>query len=266
MISTIEQTPVVEDKINTVSATRLNTWLSCRLKYYFRYVLKLKTPKTASLYVGSTVHSVLKTWNKARWRKEVLTTEQLQQAYEKSWVEDQTLETVQWLSDEEHGEKKQGWALLQMYFSKSPIPADERPEGVEVTAEADLSQHGLPKLIGILDLVRSQGRIVDYKTVGQTPKDEKAIHSNEVQLSMYSLLYREATGKTEGGRELHQLVKLKEPKLIVTAQGPMTEKERTRLFKQLESYQEGVERADYVPSPGLQCSACPYFTQCRTWS
>ncbi len=250
----------------TVSATRLNTWLGCRLRYYFKYVLRLKTPKTAALYVGHTVHAVLKQWNLARWRKEILTPLQLQQAFETTWVADQTKEKIRWQPDEELGEKKQGWALLQTYFAKSPIPSDERPEGVEVSVEADLSKHGLPKLIGILDLVRSGGRIVDYKTVAQTPKDEKAIHANEVQLSSYSILYREATGKVEGGRELHQLVKLKEPKLIVTTQPAMTEGQRSRLFKQLESYVEGVAREDYIPSPGMQCSFCSFFNECRSWS
>ena len=266
MIGLIETSPTLVETSNPVSATRLNCWLSCRLKYYFRYVLRLKSPKTAALYVGTTVHSVLKQWNRARWRKETLTPEQLKAAFETVWVTEQLTEKVQWKPDEEPDEKNQGWALLQTYFNKCPVPPDERPEGVEVKVEADLSRHGLPKLMGVLDLVRAGGRIVDYKTVGQTPKDEKAIHGNQVQLSMYSVLYRESTGKQEGGRELHHLVKLKEPKLVVTTQEPMTDQEQTRLFKQLESYMAGVEREDYVPSPGLQCMACSYFSQCRKWS
>ena len=265
MIGLIENPPPLVETSSPVSATRLNCWLSCRLKYYFRYVLKLKSPKTAALYVGTTVHAVLKQWNRARWRKESLTPEQLQAMFETVWITEQQTEKVQWQPDEEPDEKKQGWSLLQTYFNKSPVPPDERPEGVEVKVEADLSRHGLPKLMGILDLVRAGGRIVDYKTVGQTPKDEKAIHNNEVQLSIYSLLYRESTGKQEGGRELHHLVKLKEPKLVVTTQGPMTDGEQTRLFKQLESFMAGTEREDYVPSPGLQCMACSYFNQCRKW-
>lgn len=266
MIGLLEPKPASTSSLPAVSATRLNTWLGCRLRYYFKYVLRLKTPKTAALYVGSTVHTVLKQWNRARWRKEILTTDQLKAAFEKAWETEQQVEKVNWQQDEERDEKKKGWALLQTYFAKTTIPNDERPEGVEVTAEADLTKHGLPKLMGVLDLVRAKGIIVDYKTVGQTPKDEKAIHGNEVQLSIYSILYREATGKIEGGRELHQLVKLKEPKLIVTQQGPMTDAQQKRLFKQLESYVDGVERQDFIPSPGMQCVMCSYFNECRKWS
>ena len=46
----------------------------------------------------------------------------------------------------------------------------------------------------------------------------------------------------------------------------MTEPQRVRLFRQLESYVEGVGRQDFVPSPGLQCSACQYLPECRRWS
>ena len=56
----------------TVSASRLSLFLQCRLKFYFRYVLKLKKPKTASLHLGNAVHAVLKAWNKARWVQQPL--------------------------------------------------------------------------------------------------------------------------------------------------------------------------------------------------
>jgi putative RecB family exonuclease len=249
-----------------VSASKLNTWLSCRLRYYFKYILRLKAPKTGALYLGSTVHAVLKYWNRARWRKETITPDDLQKKYDEVWANEQKTESVKWFPDEEAGEKKHGWDLLEMYFKQSPIPENERPEGVEVQVEADLAKHGLPKIMGIIDLVRAGARVVDFKTVGQTPKDEKAAHQNEVQMSMYSLLYRESTGQQEAGRELHQLVKLKQPKLIITQLGAMTDQQETRLFKQLESFVTGLEREDFIPSPGLQCVACPYFDECRRWS
>ena len=250
----------------TVSASRLNTWLSCRLKFYFRYVLGLTKPRTAALYVGHTVHGVLKLWNQARWRRQVLTPKALRQQFDQLWLSDQQTAPVEWDDGEEASEQQTAWSLLDLYFRASPIPPNELPEAVEVSAEADLTQHGLPKLIGILDLVRAGGRIVDYKTVGQTPSDEKAVHTNEVQLSGYAVLYRANTGKTEGGRDLHQLVKTKTPKLVVTQQGPMTQPQQTRLFRQMESYAEGLSRQDFVPSPGMQCSMCSFQAECRRWS
>ena len=79
------------------------------------------------------------------------------------------------------------------------------------------------------------------------------------------MLYREATGTRERGIELHHLVKLKTPKLVITELAPMSDAQRTRLFRIIESYVAGVAREDFVPSPGLGCAACEYFNQCRLW-
>ncbi|TXT46372.1 MAG: hypothetical protein FD140_4508 [Limisphaerales bacterium] len=271
MIATVEPIAGAKPKSiaelrQTISASRLNTWLSCRLKFFFHYVLGIKKPRTAALYVGTSVHGILKLWNRARWRRQSVTVEQLQQQFDTLWQAEQIKEQVRWDDGEEPGEKTTAWSLVDFYLKETPIPPNEMAEGVEVSVEADLSKHGLPKLIGIIDLVRAGGRIVDFKTVGQTPREEKAIHTNEVQLTGYSLLYRATTGKVESGRELHQLVKTKTPKLIVTEQGPMTEHQQTRLFRQMESYVAGQDREDFVPSPGMQCSMCSYFNECRRHS
>ena len=59
----VVEPPPIEKLKKTVSASRLNCWLQCRLKFFFRYVLKLSKPKTAALHFGSVVHLVLQHWN-----------------------------------------------------------------------------------------------------------------------------------------------------------------------------------------------------------
>ena len=49
-----------------VSASRLGLWSSCRLKFYFKYVLKLVKNPTPALHVGRTLHGVLQSWNHDR--------------------------------------------------------------------------------------------------------------------------------------------------------------------------------------------------------
>ena len=46
----------------------------------------------------------------------------------------------------------------------------------------------------MIDLVRSGGRIVDFKLVGKTPDAEMVTHMHGTQLTAYSVLYRDATG------------------------------------------------------------------------
>jgi CRISPR/Cas system-associated exonuclease Cas4 (RecB family) len=274
MIAAVDPVPVISPahpkaKVNlietlqeTVSASRLNCWLQCRLKFFFRYVQQISKPKTPSLHVGSVVHLVLQAWNMARWRKQAFEIERFKKLFDEGWAVQPT--KINW-DGEEPAQKSGAWSLLEVYFTETPIKASEMPEGVEVPMETDLSKYGLPTLIGILDLVRAGGRIVDFKTSRKSPSPEDVVHLNDTQLSCYSVLYREATGKLESGRELHHLIKTKVPKLIITQLAPMTETQRVRLFRMMESYVEGLAREDFVPSPSIQCCGCEYRPECQRW-
>ena len=252
----------LEELQKTVSASRLNLWSQCRLKLFFRYVLQVAKPPTAAMHAGSVVHSVLQSWNLARWRREPFQTERFNALFATRW---QQQEQINWYGEEED-ERASALRALEHYLIETPIKGGEKPEAVEVSVEADLAKHGLPTLIGVIDLVRAGGRIVDFKLVGKTPDAEMAIHTNEVQLTCYSVMYEDATGKKEGGLELHHLVRTKAPKLIVTALPPMNETKKTRLFRVIESYQSGLARQDFVPSPGFHCAGCEFFRECRTWA
>jgi PD-(D/E)XK nuclease superfamily len=253
----------IESLLKTVSASRLNCFLGCRLKFFFRYVQEIVKPPTPSLHVGSVVHLVLKAWNMCRWKRQPFELSRFKMMFEVCWADQPA--RINW-EDQEPAEKSGAWSLLETYFTETPIKANDIPEAVEVPMESDLSKHGLPTLIGILDLVRAGGRIVDFKTAGKTPSPEDAIHQNEIQLSCYSVLYREATGKSESPRELHHLVKTKTPKIIITSLEPMTAMQQVRLFRVMDSYQEGLAREDWVPSPGIQCCSCEYRTECQRWA
>lgn len=109
------------------------------------------------------------------------------------------------------------------------------------------------------------GKIVDYKTTGQTPNSDRMAHTAEVKTSIHALLFRENTGWREQGIELHHLVKLKQPKVVITGLPPMSEDQEARSFTLMESYVTGLDRRDFVPSPGLQCANCEFFADCRQW-
>lgn len=250
----------------TVSASRLTCFLQCRLKFFFRYVLAIPKTKTAALHVGNTVHAALKAWHKARWLGNPLSLKQLHEEFIKAWEHPETehkLLPVQWEGDEE-ANRLTGWRLCEVYLRESKITLEDKPSAVEVSVEADLNQQGLPRLIGIIDLVQ-HARIIDYKTTASTPNSDKVVHTHEVQTSIYALLYRHNTGQQEQGIELHHLVKLKNPKLCITSMAPMTEQQQTRLFRLLESYLKGITRQDFIPSPGIACHSCEYFNECRNW-
>jgi len=250
--------------VEEVSASRLKRWSTCRLQWYFHYVQQIRKPATPALALGKVVHAVLQEWNHARWRGELVFKENLNDVFDAKWTEEQIGQEINWDGDEEK-QKLAALGLLELYLDQSPIKPDEKPIAVEVMLEADLGKHGLPRLIGFIDLVRPEGKIVDYKTSSQTPNVKMVGHQNEIQLTCYGLLYRDATGQIESGFELHHLVKTKTPKLVVTQLPPITANQETRLFKQIDSYVQGVEREDFIPSVGMACLSCQFINECRHW-
>jgi CRISPR/Cas system-associated exonuclease Cas4 (RecB family) len=258
------QPRTIAELTQTVSASRLSTWQRCRLQFYFRYVSGIQKAPSPALHIGTTIHTVLQQWNLARWHCERLSTEQLNEIFSRAWTIWQEDQQIVW-NGKEQACKSAAWNALQLYLRKTPIPADEKPEAVEVGVEADLSGHGLPVLVGVIDLVRSRARIVDFKTSARTPDPKMLAHTTETQTSTYGVLYREATGEKENGIELHHLIKTKKPKLVVSEFGPVSEAQITRLFHVIEAYVNGLQRDDFVPSPGLQCASCEFFQECRAW-
>ena len=254
----------LEVLLETISASRLNCFHACRLKFYFRYVQQIAKPTSAAQFLGRAVHGALQRWSNTRWRGQSQNAESLKTSFVLDWASAQAAEPVEWESPlEEHEKQEKAWGLVEMYLRETPITPDEKPEAVEARVEADLP--GLPRLIGVIDLVRPGGRIVDFKTTATTPQHEQAIHRNESQLTAYGLLHREATGREASGFELHHLVKTKAPKLVVSERGPLTADQEVRFLRLVESYTNGIQREDFVPSPGLQCAACEFFAECGAW-
>ena len=77
----------IAELMETVSASRLSTWLRCRLQFFFRYVAGITKPPSPALHVGSTVHSVLQQWSLARWRRVTLDAEALKTVFDQAWTE-----------------------------------------------------------------------------------------------------------------------------------------------------------------------------------
>ncbi|MDF1813141.1 MAG: PD-(D/E)XK nuclease family protein [Verrucomicrobiales bacterium] len=255
-----------DDPLQYISASRLKCWQECSLKWYFRYIEQIPTVTSPALLVGKVVHEVLQFWNLSRWRGRDSSVKRMQQVFEACWAQLCEESDMHWEPLEKEGkEKTKAWSILEFYFQNTPIPEDEKPEAVEVRVERDLDAHGLPPLLGIIDLVRDGGRIVDFKTTAQTPKHSMVRHTNEIQMGIYGLLYREATGHTESGFEIHSMVKTKQPKLVITTMEPLFPDQTRKLVRLMESYVRGVVAEEFLPSPGMHCQWCDYFRQCRAW-
>ena len=162
-------------------------------------------------------------------------------------------------------QQQTGWRLLETFFRESPIREAGRPDAVEVMVEADLASHGLPILVGVLDLVQN-GVVIDFKTSSYNAQPGTCRlgqrHPGHRVLPV-------CTGRTRAGRKSASsctiLVKLKQPRLVVVTLPSIGEREQSRLLRVIDSYVVGLDRRDFIPSPGLQCVSCEFFHECAAW-
>jgi putative RecB family exonuclease len=98
--------PADDRLTSVVSASRLNTFHSCRLKFYFRYVMEMVKPATAALFVGKAVHAALQQWSTARWRGQAHDAPALREGFLMSWITGQEDEPVAWEPGEEDAQQE----------------------------------------------------------------------------------------------------------------------------------------------------------------
>lgn len=261
--------PMVEqggDPLEYVSVSRLKSFLTCRLKFYFEKVAAIKRPTSPSLHFGKAIHAALQHYNTARWRNGDASEPSVLTAFKTAFDNPENGEAVRWDDAEQPVELvTKGEALLKAYLASNVHPLTDKPVGVEVRMQAELPELALP-LLGIIDLVKSNYATCDYKTVASTPDVQLEAWQHELQLTAYSLLIEDATGALPPENELVFLVKTKTPKVIAHKVKAPTQVQRDRFARLVDTYASGVSNEHYYPSPGQHCSWCSFRNECQKWT
>jgi hypothetical protein len=172
-----------------VSASRLNSWLACPLKFKLKYLDHVSTPSTPPLFVGKACHAGLELFYHHRMLSVTLKPTEVAGRLEASWNGMLADEDIAFESpEEEQATKRQTGNLIRAYLAY--IPRDEsRPLAVEAALESPLvdpttgEDLGIP-LVGIVDLILDAPTgplIADFKTAARSSPPLEITH--EVQLS-----------------------------------------------------------------------------------
>ncbi len=252
------------DPLAYISASRLKSFLTCRLRFFYEKVLGLKAPASPALQIGKAVHAGLQHFNLARWRGGDTSPAATLQAYDKAYGELEVQGPVDYEGKDRTECIDTGQRVLDAYLGSDLASDPRRILGVEAYLRRE---EGLPlPLVGVLDLVLEGNVPVDFKTVASTPVLEDEAWQNELQLTAYHLLMQDATGEEPGQGELVYLTKTKAPKIVKQVLPPVTQVQIDRLKALIDVYADGVSREDYHPSPGMSCRWCSYRTQCAAWA
>lgn len=264
--------PAKVDPWEYVSASRLNLWLKCPLAFKIRYVDGERTPTSRAAFIGKATHAVLEQYYRHRQLRLPLGEAEVLARIAELWNELSVEEEVAFANTaEEDSARDHVLRLVRAYLRN--VPKDEPlPLAVEARVEASLvdpmrcENLGIP-LVGVMDLVLDapEGNIIaDFKTSSRSSPPHEI--TNEIQLSCYSYLFRNASSCAEAGLEIRSLVKTKTPQVHFHEYPPRTERHFRRLFAIIRRYLDDLDSGRFVIRPGLGCSWCEFREGlCQHW-
>jgi putative RecB family exonuclease len=254
-----------------ISPSRLSCWLSCPLKWKFRYQDGIRMPTTTSLFVGKVVHAGLEGYYRHRQLGVTLEADDVTERMFRSWAQLVDEEKMAFDSPEaEQAMRQQAADLVRAYLVYAPN--FEKPLAVEVAAEAPLvdpvtgEDLGMP-LVGIIDLVLDYEEgplITDFKTAARSSESMEITH--EIQLSSNAYLFRQASRWPESRLEIRSLIKTKVPKIEFHSYPARTEAHFARLFSVIREYLDALDTGRFNYRPGFGCGMCDYRERCSKWA
>jgi DNA helicase-2/ATP-dependent DNA helicase PcrA len=230
-----------------LSATDIDTYRSCPLKYKFARVFRIPQEPTIHQRFGIVVHQVLERYHAAGEELGPLTDLHLllDQSWRRSGFGD---------SEEERQLRQKATAALTRYYERA-----QSDEGQPVWFERQFSFKLGPHLVrGRVDRVdrlpSGEYELIDYKTGRPKPAEQLA---DDVQLSLYAIAAREAWGLESTRGAYHYL--LDDEKVAISGDSARAEWIRGVAIE----VAEGIKAQEFEPTPSQRaCSWCDYRLVC----
>jgi DNA helicase-2/ATP-dependent DNA helicase PcrA len=243
-----------------LSASDIETYRSCPLRYKFARVLRIPTEQTLHQRFGIAVHTVLERFHSGGVASEGgQTLEQMLDLLDSGWRRAGFGD-----SERELELRELGTNALTRYHARLHAQ-DSEPVWFERSFAFRLGPHHLRGRVDRVDrLAAPQGEggegggeqyeLIDYKT--SRPKSAEQL-KDDVQLSLYALAAREAWG-LESSRQAYYYV-LDDLKVPV----PRTEQDAASVTDLVMEVGEGILAQQFEPTPShAACSICDYRIVC----
>ncbi len=229
-----------------LSASDIETYRSCPLRYKFARVLRIPTSQTLHQRFGIAVHQVLERYH----------SEGSQTLEEMLALLDAGLRRGGFSERELELEEKARWALTR--YHERLLEEDSQPVWFERPFSFRLGPHHLRGRVDRVDRVGAgcdeEYELIDYKT--SRPKTATQLE-HDVQLSLYALAARE-DWRLESSRQAYYYV-LDDRKVPV----PDGEKNAESVKDTVLEVGEGILAQEFEPTPShAACSICDYRIVC----
>ena len=260
--------------IEKISFSKINTYLKCPLRYYFRYIENLIIPPQGFVILGKATHKGLE-YNykeKAKHKKEPHIKKVLEY-YDWGW-EEAKKENEEWGIEWEEPEwkiKDDGVKLVSGYYenvSPAVIPKSEN----DVEKEFLITFTDFPCITGFIDLITHQDEILDHKVAKRKPTTDEI--SFDIQGLIYQVAFYYEYKKLPAGFFYDLLLKYKEPKFEklqgedIRGRVKISRNKKQSKIKWLEKVLQravmGIKNNIFFPVVNpINCSWCGYKDRCR---
>jgi putative RecB family exonuclease len=250
-----------------ISASQMNLYLLCSLKYRFQYIDQLERPfRSSALVFGSAIHAALAWLHKllAEKKGNGVTVDRLCNIFDADWYAQQLGTKILY----DRNQSKEGFhvlarELLRIYLERPErqAKAAEVPFTVPLANPANGQQLDV-NLEGFFDLITQDEAIVEFKTSGQTMSTRDA--DDHLQLTTYSYAYGALFGRPASGLRIVDLVKSRKPKMVVL-DTMRTGADHQRFFCLAREVVNGIRSHVFIPRSGYWCRDCEYARHCKAW-
>jgi len=251
--------------IEHLSASQINLYIQCSLKYRYQYIDQIPKPfKSSGLAFGSVMHSAIEWFHKERIRKKEVPLERLLKIFETDWFSQRVDTQIQFKDGEDEVKLSlTGKEMLGIYFN-SPLNAIKSAEvpfhvpllNISTGEEMDVS------LEGIIDLIEKGDIIVEFKTSARSIDPDSL--NDYLQLTAYSYAYRTLFGREPKMLKIINFVKAKTPKMVVI-ETSREKRDYERFFYIAREVLKGINSGFFLPKQSFMCKDCEYKNLCKKW-
>ncbi len=251
-----EQSEKKKPALNYLSYSRINTFMTCPLRYKYSYVLNIPVSKNAALVFGETIHTTLQKFYLQFIKNRQIGLNSLMQIYKDEW------QPIGYSSIAHHNKMyNDGKKMLELFYKKYhdknvQIIDLEKPFRVKTAQGVILSG----KMDRVDDIGSNIIEIIDYKT-GKTPEEKDM--KKDLQLSIYFLA---ATDKGMYG---------KKPEEVLLSLFYLQDMKKISYSKKVEDIEvikktitkvvDNINMSNFSPKKGPWCTHCPYLMICEAW-
>lgn len=237
-----------------LSPSQTSKYTGCSAAWMFRYFRNLPDPPNANRALGSAFHKAMAANFRQKIQSKVdLSREEILDLYAQAW-DIQSSQAV-FAADDDPAELERVGAVLAQKFLLEAAP-EIQPAAVELPVSGIIG--GVP-VRGYVDLLDTDGRIVEFKTAAKKPSPVDASHA--LQLAVY----RQITPGASGHARLYTIAKTKVP-AIYQQKYEVSAADIRHAEIMLPLVQAGMRSGLYCPNRQyMYCSrsGCSFWRECE---